>query len=123
MAERHAAREKTGDAREALGPAVGFRGRLARGPEAEEDGVARLHADEGRPRVVRDAVGQPGDEAAGQQEEGGVAGRDGLGEVGEAAAGEASLAGLVVAVGREVRCVCMRCRRGAVGGGHERRPF
>ena len=40
--------------------------------EAEEDGVARLHADERRPRVVRDRVNEAGDEAADQKGDGGM---------------------------------------------------
>ena len=82
MAETHAAGEEAADAHEALGPAVGLGSRLVGGAEAQEDGVARLHADEGRPRIVRDRVDQAGDEAADEQQDGDVGCGDGLREVG-----------------------------------------
>ena len=82
MAEADAADEEAADAHQALGPAVGLGRGLVRRAEAEEDGVARLHADEGRPGVVGDRVGEAGDEAADQQQDGRVSRRDGLREVG-----------------------------------------
>lgn len=81
-AETHAAEEETADARETLGPAVRFRRGLVGRAEAEEDGVARLHADEGRPGVVGHAVGQARDDAADEERDGGVGCRDGVREVG-----------------------------------------
>lgn len=72
MAEAHAAGEEAGDAEEALGPAVRLRRRLVGGAKAEKNRVAGLHADERRPRVVRDRVNEAGDEAADQEGDGGI---------------------------------------------------
>jgi hypothetical protein len=69
VAEADAADEEAGNAYQALGPAVGLGGGLVGSAKAEEDGVARLHADERRPSVVGHAVGEARDEAAHEQQE------------------------------------------------------
>ena len=81
MAEAHAAGEEAGDAEEALGPAVRLRQRLVGGAKAEKNRVTGLHADERRPRVVRDRVDEAGDEAADKQEDGAMSRRDWLREI------------------------------------------
>ncbi len=94
--EEEAAEAEAEDGGEGFGPAVGLGGRFrGGGAEAEEDGVARLHADEGAVGVVDCAVDEAGDEGAGEHDEGGVGGGDVLVEVGEEAGkeGEGLLAG------------------------------
>ncbi len=85
MGEAVAAEAETDDGGEGFGPAVGFgAGRVveARGAaEADEDGVAGLHADEGAVGVVDGTVDEARDEAAGQHEDGGVGGVYFRGEV------------------------------------------
>ena len=81
--EEEAAEAEAEDGGEGFGPAVGLRGRFrGRGPQAEEDGVARLHADEGAVGVVDGAVDEAGDEGAGEHDEVRVGGADVVGEVG-----------------------------------------
>ena len=58
-----------------------------RGAEADEDGVAGLHADEGAVGVVDCAVDEARDEGAGQHDEVGVRGGDLLTEVGAESVG------------------------------------
>ena len=64
--EEEAAEAETDDRGQGFRPAVGFGGcGGGGGPEAEEDGVAGLHADEGAVGVVDCAVDEAGDEGAG----------------------------------------------------------
>lgn len=66
--EEEAAEAETDDGGEGFGPAVwlgGGGGGGGGGSETEEDGVARLHADEGAVGVVDGAVDETGDEGAG----------------------------------------------------------
>ena len=58
-----------------------------RGPEADEDGVARLHADEGAVGIVDGAVDEARDEGAGQHDEVGVVRADLLPQVGAQSVG------------------------------------
>ena len=101
-----AGRTEADDRGQRFEPAVGARQGLGGGAQREEDGVARLHADEGRPGIVAGGVGEAGDEGRDEEGEGGQGGGDGGEEVGE----EGRTGG-----GREGGWG----RRGLVGGGGE----
>lgn len=80
--EEEAAEGETDDGGQRLGPPVWLRGCAGGGgAEADEDGVSRLHADEGAVGVVDCAVDEAGDEGAGQHDEVGVVAADFLPEV------------------------------------------
>ena len=128
--EGEAAKAEAGDGGQGLGPAVGLGGGgRGGGAQADEDGVARLHADEGAVGVVDGAVDQAGDEGAGQHDEVGVLGRDDLPQVRPEAVGcrgpfltEGAVVGgsaaVRVLVGRGVRLgkAFGRCHSGLKGG-------
>ena len=81
--EEEAADAEAGDGGEGFGPAVGLgRGFRGGGAQADEDCVARLHADEGAVGVVDCAVDEAGDEGACQHDEVGVRRADLLVEMG-----------------------------------------
>lgn len=67
--EDHGAEEERRDGGQRFEPAVGFGGGESCGAEADEDGVARLHADEAAEGGVGDAVAEAGDQRAEDEEE------------------------------------------------------